>query len=566
MHTRQRGLRVARLSLVGVLLIGVLSVPAAGVVNDGSLPKLLSNHASQVLTLRYWAAHPGQGPSRVADALAAVDRSQSQGATSGGGNNNMGDLFNRDVFGLPQNEESVMACRTNLSYVLGATNDYRGLIDPQGNFTGWHFSDNGGASLTNEGLLPPVTLIRTPDREVPSGGDPVAFIADGDCATYAASLAYNPSNAFGDANGIAVYKSSPAILATCPTDYPNSSNPACWPVRRLIVESEPSHFLDKEWMYVGVQNGVRYVWVTYTDFALDQNAPAGFTGADIKAVRCDQNLVTCSTPIKISTVDQDVQFSDVTVGPDGRTYITWARIDGELEGRDQTFTFKIRTETAPGSAVFGPERVIYAETRAIPFGGFLHANDFRIATYPKSDVALVDGKPRIFITWDACKVRLFGSICEHPEIKYSFSDNDGTTWSAPVVISNGGDNYFPSISTDRAATRTQSVSFAWYTNVYDVDFNNRQDVQLLTLDAKLLQTKSSKRLTGSGNETEADPLLGGFFIGDYIEVFTHANRVWVHWNGNYRKVPLLGGFANEPNQPVIPVNQQDNYLSKTGPG
>jgi hypothetical protein len=74
----------------------------------------------------------------------------------------------------------------------------------------------------------------------------------------------------------------------------------------------------------------------------------------------------------------------------------------------------------------------------------------------------------------------------------------------------------------------------------------------------------------SSNETEADPLLGGFFIGDYIEAFTHANRVWVHWNGNYRRVPLLGAFRNpetgEPFFPGVPVNQQDNYLTVTGPG
>src|SRR5919201_2061921 len=108
--------------------------------------------------------------------------------------------------------------------------------------------------------------------------------------------------------------------------------------------------------------GGGHVWVTYSDFAIDQNAPLGFTGASIKAVRCDLNLVTCTAPIPISTVDQDVQFSDVTVGPDGRAYVTWARIDGELNPdqfpQGQIFTIKIRTETAAGSGVFGPEHVV----------------------------------------------------------------------------------------------------------------------------------------------------------------------------------------------------------------
>ena len=145
--------------------------------------------------------------------------------------------------------------------------------------------------------------------------------------------------------------------------------------------------------------------------------------ASIKAVRCDITLTTCTAPIQISTVDEDIQFSDVTIGPDGRAYITWSRIDGELEGTAQTFMHKIRVETAPGSGTFGPEHVIYAEDNAIPFGGLLQANDFRVATVPKSDVAWVDGHPRVFAVWDACKVRLLDFSCEYPEIKLSYSDD-----------------------------------------------------------------------------------------------------------------------------------------------
>src|SRR5919201_1226871 len=213
--------------------------------------------------------------------------------------------------------------------------------------------------------------------------------------------------------------------------------------------------------------GGGFVWVTYSDFAIDQNAPLGFTGASIKAVRCTLDLVTCTEPIPISTVDADVQFSDVTVGPDGRTYISWSQIVGELEQTEQTFVHKIRVETAPGSAVFGPERIIYTETTPIPFGGFLQANDFRVATYVKTDVTNVRGTKRIFAIWDACKVLLFGFNCQEPLIKLSYSDDDGATWTGPIVLSNGGVNYFPTISVDRTYT-TDNVAAAWYTNANDI--------------------------------------------------------------------------------------------------
>lgn len=473
------------------------------------------------------------------------------------------DVYNCDIFGLPQDEESVGSCPTNDNLVLGGTNDFRGIIDPEGNFTGWHWSTDGGHSVRNEGLLPPVTLLREPARQVPSGGDPVDFIPAGCDSVYAASLAFNPSNPFGDANGIAVYKSTPGILSSCePFTSTGFSNPACWPVRRLVAEADASHFLDKPWMFVGTQGGVRYVWVTYSDFAIDQNAPLGFTGAQVKAVRCDENLVTCTEPILISGSDADIQFSDVTVGPDGRTYISWSQIVGELEQTDQVFIHKIRVETAPGSAAFGPTHVIFTEATPIPFGGSLQGNDFRVATYLKTDVTNVAGHPRIFAIWDACKVRLFGFACEEPLIKLSYSDDQGATWTGPVILSNGGVNYFPSISVDRTYT-TNNVAAAWFTNSFDSQFANAQDVVATSINPLTGQARGLKRLTSSSNETEADPLLGGLFIGDYIEGVLIRNRYYVHSNANYRKVPLFGGFANEPNQPVIPVNQQDNYLYVT---
>jgi hypothetical protein len=570
--------RLGRLTLLAVLTAAIVTVPAATVPHDNTrVPYQVIEHASQGVAVNYWVANPDEAPSRIRVAMDAMgnapDRTNSSNSNFCASNANR-DTWNCDIFGLPQNEESIAACPTNDNLVLGGTNDYRGLIDPEGNFTGWHWSIDGGHSVTNEGLLPPVNLRSDPSRSVPSGGDPVKFIPSPCNAVYASSLAYNPNDPFGDANGIAVYQSTPEILTTCqPFLAGGVTNPACWPNRRLVAESAAGEFLDKEWMFVGTQNGVRYVWVTYSTFNF-LTPPHEFT-AEIHAVRCTADLVNCTEPIPISegdgVPDLDVQFSDVTVGPDGRAYITWSEIVGELpEDPDcdpappceQTFIHKLRVEAAPGTAVFGPERIVYVEDRAIPFGGFLHANDFRIATYPKNDVVQIGGKQRIFVIWDACKVRLLGSVCEEPEIKLSYSDNDGVSWVGPLVLSNGGDNYFPTITADRAGGK--GLAAAWFTNYYDNDFHNRQDVVAVSIDSLTGASRGHKRVTVSSNETEADPLLGGFFIGDYIEAVLVENRLYVHWNANYRKVPLVGGFLNSPDQPVIPVNQQDNYLTISG--
>ena len=78
----------------------------------------------------------------------------------------------------------------------------------------------------------------------------------------------------------------------------------------------------------------------------------------------------------------------------------------------------------------------------------------------------------------------------------------------------------------------------------------------LETDRKSYKPEGLKRLTNPSNETEADPFLGGFFVGDYIEVAQVKNRSYVGYNANYRQIPVLfDGF---------PINQQDNYLAVTG--
>jgi hypothetical protein len=387
--------------------------------------------------------------------------------------------------------------------------------------------------------------------QVPSGGDPVDVFAP-DCRAYAASLAFDPEDPINGPNGIAVYRSDPATLRSCP----GGADASCWPVRRAVAEAAPGHFLDKEWMHTGVSGTAGLVvWTTYTDFVNDLEAPLGFTSASIKAVRCSADLRSCTAPILISGTDTDVQFSDVTVGPDGRVYVTWSEVIGELPSDpgfpSQRFVHKLRIAPA-GSTAFGPARVIAVENQPIPFGGFLQANDFRVTTYVKSEVAMVGGKARVFAVWDACNPRLEDFVCEFPLIKLTWSDDDGATWSPPKRMSTGGVNYFPTISADRASNG--QLALAWFTNRFDPAFNNRQDVELVTVDPRAVAVEKRQRVTRTSNESEADPLLGGFFIGDYIEVFAHEGNAWVHYNANYRQIQLQGEGRS--------VNQQDNFLAR----
>jgi hypothetical protein len=538
-------LRRGRWLALAAAAAALLALPAAGVPKSSGPAETTLAHLSQAVAVGYWASHPEQAPAEVRGRLARLRKQGQAASTPPAVAQAAAAPFNLDSVGFPQNEESVTVCH-GTNTVLGGTNDYRGLLEAVPSIpVGWHLSTDGGTSVAKEGFLPPVQIAGNP---TPSGGDPVQA-ADDSCNLFSSSLNYNFFDPFFSPNGIGVYKSDPATIASCA----GGSDPACWPVRRAVAESAPNHFLDKEWFDVGVSGRAgEVVWVVYSDFNFaPANPDLPFT-ASIFAVRCDAALVACTSPILISGGDQDIQFGDVTIGPDGRTYITWSQIQGELEGTPQTFIHKLRVAQA-GSTNFGPTRIIATEDEPLAFGGFLHANDFRNATYPKHEVVMVGGGPRIFVTWDGCSHRLFGSICEEPVIKLRYSDNSGATWSPVSVLSQGGDNYFPTIGGDSSSSR---LAVAWYTNRFDPTFHNRQDVELVSINPSTAAVTKRQRLTSASNETEADPLLGGFFIGDYFEVATDAGSAYVHFNANYRQVAVLGEG--------VPIPQQDNFLSKAG--
>jgi hypothetical protein len=536
---------------VGVvaLLMGsvglVMPVSAAPSKPAPALPEKLRDRLSEGALASWYRRHPEQAPPflrLLTERFTGRAEPKSLAPSATGGFPMSGSLFNRDGLGLPQNEESVARCGSG-GQVLEGTNDYRGVLNAAGNFTGWHLSTNGGASLAQEGLLP--TAAFQDGTEVPSGGDPVSAF-DSACNAYMADLNFTfiqTGDTFTQYSGIGLYKSTAGTLRSCP----GGDDPTCWPTRAVPVQdisSDPSvnHFFDKPWLYVGTSAGQTVLWLTYTDFAVNGDL---FT-ATIKAVRCDANLV-CGTPVAISDGTTDVQFSDVTVGPDGRAYVSWIQINTDPVG-NETFGIKLRVAEA-GSTAFGPERVVTTELKPIPFGGFLHADGFRVATYPKSDVKIVNGKPRVYVVWESCQTRPVGISCEYPRIQMAFSDSLGAGWSAPTTLSTGGDNYFVTLSANPGGA---NLAVAYWTSRFDPLFNSRQDLELLTVGPAGSVLKR-QRLTDPSNDTQADTYLGGFFIGDYIEVTAQNGQALIGINANYRKER----FGLDPGQPVA---QQDNYL------
>jgi hypothetical protein len=133
--------------------------------------------------------------------------------------------------------------------LLGGTNDCRGIIDPQGNFTGWHLSVDGGRSVADEGLLPSVEVA---GQAVPSGGDPV-FVTGKGCSLYGASLNYGSGPTGETVSAVGVYRSDVKTATSCPQGESAGglTHPECRPTRQVVDVAAQGRFLDKEWMDVG---------------------------------------------------------------------------------------------------------------------------------------------------------------------------------------------------------------------------------------------------------------------------------------------------------------------------
>lgn len=533
---------------VAVVAAGALSV-VARTGTAGAAPNALAG-PSAVVGVRQYIAHPDLAPLALraqfarAHALLGAAHAASVSGRARAAAPGVPHVFNRDDTGLPQDEEAVSTCHRRQGLVISGTNDYRGLVDQQGNFTGWYYSNNSGRTVVNEGLLP--TVKSANGDVVPSGGDPT-FKISGDCKNvYGASIDYG-SGAIGDTPSVeAVYRSTPHRLRTCPQGGSGGTltHPRCWPDRRAIATAAPGHFIDKDWLTVGTTTNNPYVWIAFDDLSAF-NSEGNEESGVVEIVRCSRNLAHCSQPVPLSTGQKVAEYPTVTVGPDGRTYVTWGEFFGDsFIGPTQRGWLAV---AAPGSLNFTSHPIV-KDHNIIRAQETLHANDFRVGTMWKNTVTMWHGHPEVLVAWEHCRLHAIGQVCEEPQIRVTVSGDLGATWSKPHAISAGGDNIFPYLDTD---PDTSQVVAVWYTNRFDPVFHNRQDVEMATLTGNG-RVEKRLRVTRRSNETESDPILQGQFIGDYIQVDAMHGQAYVAYNANRRSEKLLGqGFA---------IPQQDNYL------
>src|SRR4051794_19519783 len=120
--------RYGRMGLLLAALAALVAVPAGGEEGeDTHVPLPLLGPVSQSVANSYWSTRPAQAPPQLSQLSDVRREPPARHRTSCTTEANR-DVFNCDVFGLPQNEESMAGCGANDKLALQGTNDSRGLI------------------------------------------------------------------------------------------------------------------------------------------------------------------------------------------------------------------------------------------------------------------------------------------------------------------------------------------------------------------------------------------------------------------------------------------------------
>ncbi len=329
-------------------------------------------------------------------------------------------------FGLLGRSETTIATDPNGTFVVEGWNFANGFIDSTQSLSGFGFSVDGGKTFTDGGSLPFGTFGGLP--VVPLGDPWLAVLDPGNLTFLYSSLGLRPDLA--TEVGITVHRGAIGnkILR--------------WAAPAIITPPGANDMLDKEALAVDPRengNG-KTVYVSTTNFL-------GVGGSQIEVYRSLNSGATFTGPTIVKTPDSaGQQGSQVVVGPNGQVYVVWER--GRFTSTPQIL---FRASTDRG-ATFGPLTTVANITGLTSFPPVGY-NRSRYNDFPRMAVDLASShRGRIYVAYQDAgsnpNVHTDGVFfnptngatiptggVRDGDIYLKFSDNQGTTWSAPSLVS-----------------------------------------------------------------------------------------------------------------------------------
>lgn len=443
----------------------------------------------------------------------------------------------------PQNEQNIVINPTNPSNVVTSANDYRG------GFRAYVYtSTDGGATYSNV-LLPgwdPASNGQGAFSHVEAGGDPVlAFAPNG--TLYYSALVYDLSLPNQTPSGVAVAVSR--------------DGGATWAAPVMLqYEASNNFFNDKQWIAAGANGEVYVSWTVFKS-----NKPSGYLSSNIVMSASHDYGATWSSPVAVSDAAHPYdQGSSVAVAPDGTVYVAYEGNQASDVTKDQIVLAR-STDRGRTFTTMELGRV-YDDVGCYPLNqsqgrARLSFEQFRLNSYPSLAIDPTTGAMAIAWADDqnnsgcAAGAASFSGMTNN-QVKLVTSAN-GISWTAPRIITSGGDKAFPAVAANAGRTvvgyytrnfsptptSTDHTCQRAFLDTTDPRYPNSPPVYIAGDTTPVcLDYAISSSTDGFASETRvstqsSNPYLqfSGSFIGDYTGVAVdsngHARAVWTDGRG-----------------------------------
>jgi hypothetical protein len=462
---------------------------------------------------------------------------------------------------LPQNTESVDFLLNRVSpgvdLVVGAGNDQRSTI---GGFDAYYVHRQGAACGADfEGTISSATIdpivVADPARDS-------FFLAD-------LALSLSPLVEVGRTTASNLLSST-----ACPSGTQlNGSNPNCWPVVGVADFTNPGvreSTLLYPYMAVdprtsGTGSGDVYV---VAEFENVTNFPAV---ASVEIIACTNSQLTCGAPAVVSGADPFSSYPHVQVRQDGTITISYWTYTQPFGTQPNPIDIKFVT-CAPQGAPKAPSCSTPAvvASSSVPAGFAPGDSGFRVSLFPKhADRLEADGTTyTTFLLYDRCQ-SIIGSpsiatpVCSAVDVVYTFSTDDGATWSSPQAVeSAAGHQFFGAI---RGDTSTGTINIAYY-STQDDPFFQRAKVRLRQIAAGSTALGPANILTIAVTDPDAgiqdliyEPSEGFINFGDRFGLAAAGtgtagqSKAYVHYTWNNVFGTYHGTSQSDQNNTLLGV-------------
>lgn len=412
---------------------------------------------------------------------------------------------NEEVFAQKmQNESSIAVNPTNPLNLIASAVDYRD------NSSTWvYVSHDGGKSWINHNLGKPFTYWR-------STNDPsVAFTADGVAYLNYGGFQTQP-NPKGEENG------ENAVFIARSYDEGNTWEAHIPVIIHLGLQTLDSTFEDKYYIEIDNSKESPYFGSIYIPW---KQVTARDSATQIVISKSLDGGTNWTSPLGISHrlpgSSEDTTFGQsfplATTGPNGNVYVCWNH------GIEHGIGF---VKSIDGGESYTEPRIIhnyniFGETKFLSGQGYRHTvkGGVRAEAYPvmRCDNSESEGRGNLYLAWAADNP---------PNVYFSKSEDEGETWSEPVIVH----------------SETKNDQFwAWL----DIDplngdiaimyLDSRDDPDNILVDCYVSYSSNQgdtwidRKASSMQSDLRLNPFSGNSFAGDYSGIAFYNGMIYPSW-------------------------------------